>query len=180
MLYFIWEGLDFYPTITDLAFISGYGLFIIAVILKIKLFGLDFKKVNYKVLTFASLVFVLIAGVVGYSGFLGYDSESSFLANFSTFSWSLGDLVSGGLAILLLMMAWECQGGAVRMGWLWFIGAISLNLVADTIYSLNPDIILEGSWTSITLNIVWIAGYFMFAGYFFEQKVELERLRNKI
>ena len=142
--------------------------------------GLDFKKIGYKVLTFFSIAFLLILIVVGYSAFLGYDQESSFLANFTTFSWSLGDLASGGLAILLLMMVWEYQGGAVRIGWLWFIGAIGLNLIADTVYSLNPDIILEGSWVAILLNIIWIAGYFMFAGYFFEQKTELDRLKNKI
>ena len=178
-LYFVWKGVDTYPTIADFFFVSGYIFYTLAVILKIKLFGLHWKKVSLKRLLILGIFFLLITIVVGYMALLGYDPEGGFLVNFTVFSWSLGDLVAGGLSLILLAMIWEYKDGLVRIGWLWFMGAILANLVADAVYSLNPGVILEGSWTSIILNSVWIAGYCMFAGYFLEVHREIQRIENK-
>lgn len=179
-LYFVWKGIDTYPTIADFFFVSGYVFYTLAVVLKIKLFGLHWGKVNTIRWFVLGVSFILITLVVVYMTVLGYDPEGSFLANFTGFSWSLGDLVAGGLSLVLLAMIWEYKDGSVRIGWLWFMGAIFANLVADAVYSLNPGVILEGSWTSIILNSVWIAGYCMFAGYFLEVIREIKKIENKI
>ena len=179
-LYFVWKGVDTYPTIADFFFISGYVFYTLAVVLKIKLFGLVLNKIDIKKLVTLGILFLITALLSGYMALLGYDPEGGFLVYFVSFSWVLGDLVAGGLSLILLAMAWEYRGGLVRIEWLWFLGALFANLVADSVYSLNPRIIAEGSVLSILLDIVWIAGYCMFAGYFLERYKNTKELKNKI
>ena len=179
-LYFVWKGVDTYPTIADFFFISGYIFYTLAVVFKIKLFGLLLKKINIKKLVILGILFLISALLSGYMALLGYDPEGGFLVNFVSFSWVLGDLVAGGLSLILLAMAWEYRGGLVRIGWVWFLGALIANLVADSVYSLNPKVIAEGSTLSILLDILWTAGYCMFAGYFLERYKGIKELKNKI
>lgn len=180
LLYLAWNSLDPYPSLADAFFLVGYFFFARAIYRESKLFVVKWGSVNFQVLAFLITTFAMIAGVVGYIGANGYDSEASMLANFTTISWSVGDVIIGGLALILLAMVWEYRGGTVRREWLWFIGAILLHLIADTIYSLNPEVIVDGSWLNTFLNILWMGGYFLFAGYFLQIDQEMRKVRMAI
>lgn len=180
LLILAWRGMDASPSLADILFCVGYFFFGRAVILEADLFEVQWKKLNFHVLALLVTAFAALAGVVGYIGAKGFDSHVSTIANIATLSWSVGDLIVGGLSLVLLVMVWEYRGGTVRREWMWFIGALLLHLVADTAYSLSPAVIVDGSWINTLLNILWMGGYFCIAGYFLEMDGELRRVRMKI
>lgn len=179
LLILAWRGMDASPSLADILFCIGYLFFGRAVILEADLFEVHWKKLNFHVLAFLVTVFAGIAGVVGYIGAKGYDGDASILTNIATLSWSVGDLIVGGLSLVLLVMVWEYRCGTVRREWMWFMGALLLHLVADTAYSLSPAVIVDGSWMNTFLNVLWIGGYFCIAGYFLEMEGELRRFRSE-
>jgi hypothetical protein len=180
LLILAWRGMDASPSLADLLFFIGYFFFGRAVILEADLFEVQWKKLNFHVLAFLVTAFAALAGVVGYIGAKGYDGDASMLTNVAILSWSVGDLIVGGLSLVLLVMVWEYRDGTVRREWIWFMGAMLTHLIADTAYSLSPAVIVDGSWTNTLLNIAWMGGYFCIAGYFLEMDAELRRVRMKI
>jgi hypothetical protein len=180
ILYFAQEGMDPYPSIADALFLAGYALFSAAVISEAKLFDLHWKKIDPQVLWGLGSGLALVVGVVGYIAVTGYDSESGLLVSLTTISWSIGDLIMGGLALVLLAMAWNYREGMVKREWLWFILAALVNLVADTIYNLSPEAMLEGTNLTLFLNSLWSGAYFLLAGYFLQLNSELKKMQTKI
>lgn len=177
LLVLAWKDMESYPSLADTFFLVGYFFFARAIIRESKLFEVQWKKLHFQLVAVLMALFAGITGLVTYVGARGYDSGESILVNFTTISWSLGDLIVGGLALVLLAMAWEYRNGTVRREWLWFIGAIFAHLIADTVYSFNPEVIVDGSWLNTFLNILWMGGYFLFAGYFLEIDREMRRIR---
>lgn len=180
LLFLAWQGMPASPSPADLFFFIGYLFFGRAVIREADLFTVKWKKLNFHVVAFLMTAFAVMAGVVGYIGAKGFDSEMGILTNIATLSWSAGDLIVGGLSLVLLVMVWEYQGGTVRREWSWFLGALLLHLVADSAYSLSPAVIVDGSWINTLLNVLWVGGYFCIAGYFLEMESEMRRVRMKI
>lgn len=179
LLLLAWRGMDASPSLADLLFFIGYFFFGRAVIWEAELFAIQWKKLNFHLLASLVTAFAAIAGVVTYMGAKGYDRDASILTNVAVLSWSVGDLIVGALALVLLVMVWEYRSGTVRREWMWFMGALLLHLVADTAYSLSPAVIVDGSWLNTLLNVLWIGGYFCIAGYFLELDGELRRVRRE-
>ncbi len=102
------------------------------------------------------------------------------LVNMATLSWSVGDLIMGGLGLILLVMVWNYKNGLVRREWIWFMCAVLVNLVADTTYNLSPQATASGSLMTVFLNSMWVSAYFLFTGYFLQMRRELERLQTKL
>jgi len=168
LLYFIWKGIETSPSIADTFFIAGYIIFCRAILLKTRLYDLHWKTINPRLLAALFSLFILVVGLVSYIGARGYNPGESMLVNLTTFSWSVGDLVMGGLGLILLALLWQYREGSVKQAWMWFLGAVITNLIADTIYNLNPEVIVDGSWANWFLNMLWVGAYLMFAGYFLE------------
>ncbi len=179
-LYYAWKGVSPYPSLGDVFFIAGYALFSTAVIFEARLFNLNLKKINPRLLSALGIILALLVILVSYFGVIGYKQEESLLVNLTTLSWSVGDLVMGGLGLILLAMVWEYRGGSVKREWLWFICAVFVTLLpADIIYNLNPEAINSGSSLNLFLNSMWVGAYFLFAGYFLEMNDELKRIQTK-
>lgn len=178
-VYFSWKAIPLSPSIIDAFFLSGYVLFSGAVLREAKLFDVKLNKLSSRLLLSLVGVFVLLSGVVGYSAAISYRIEDGLLSHLAVVSWSIGDLIMGGLALLLLAMVWEHREGAVRRGWLWFIMATLANLIPDIIFMITPAAIEDGSLLSVLLNSFWVGGYFLFTAYFLEMDIELKRIRAK-
>jgi hypothetical protein len=179
-LYMTWKNIEPYPSIADVCYWIGYLLFSAAVILEARLFHFQFSKLNKKVLFFLGILFLCIIGVVGFFGiYIGYKPEESLLVNLATISWSIGDLLNGGLALILLALAWEYRDGQVKQAWLWFMGATAVNLIADTLYNMNPSAITNGTLLTLFLDSLWVSGYFLYAGYFLETYRNVDRMQKR-
>lgn len=178
-LYLTWKGETPYPSLADVLFLSGYALFCAAVVMEVRLFGLHWKKLSIPLLVVMGTIFLAVVSVVVYVAMRGYKIHESLLVNLTTISWSIGDLIMGGLGLVLLAMVWQYRTGAVKREWLWFMFATTINLIADTIYNLYPGTIISGSWLNALLNSMWVAGYLLFAGYFLELHQELGILQTK-
>lgn len=165
-IYYLNIGKDTYPSIIDIFFLLGYLSFSTAIVLEAKLFSFRIRDLGSSTASFLGIIFLLITTIVSYIIFIGYSPEESILSNLATVGFSLGDLLMGGLSLSLLALTWNYQGGTVRYEWMWFIGGVTVSLVADLIYSLNPDIITTSSLLSTFLDILWVSGYFMWAIYF--------------
>ncbi len=179
ILYFISINQDTYPSIADLFFLTGYASWFRAVILEIRLFSVNWKEIDFSVLSTLGTVFFVMVLITGYIIFLGYDSNEGLLSNLTTVSWTISDLIIAGLALILVSLVWKYKSGSVRREWIWFIGAILVNFVADTIYSLNPDAISDGSLLTILLDSIWISGYFLFTMYFLQINKKILEIQSK-
>ncbi|HCI05357.1 MAG: hypothetical protein UX26_C0027G0005 [Parcubacteria group bacterium GW2011_GWC1_45_9] len=178
-LYLTWKGESPYPSLADLFFLTGYVVFIKSVLLEAKLFDLQWKKLSPFLLTMIAAVFILVTAILGYIAVGAYSPEESLLVNLTTISWSIGDLIMGGMGLMLLAMAWQYRKGLVKKAWQLFMFATLINLVADTIYNLNPEAIYDGSTLTTVLDSMWVAAYFLMAGYFLEIRHEVQKLQLK-
>jgi hypothetical protein len=178
-LYMIFVGVEPYPSLSDLFFLVGYVFFSRAVYLEARLFDLNIKKLNKRVSLLLGLAFVFVVGIVISMAIKGFRPEDSLLANLTTISWSMGDLIMGGLSIALLAMVWTYRTGTVKKEWLWFISATTINLIADSIYNLNPNAISDGSLWTVVLDLMWVSGYLLMAGYFLEIRKGIIKIQSK-
>ncbi len=178
-LYMIWKGVSPYPSLADVLFLAGYAVFIRSVALEAKLFDLQWRKLKPSLLATLAIAFILVTAMLSYIAVKAYSPEESLLVNLTTISWSIGDLIMGGMGLMLLAMVWQYRKGAVKWAWLWFMLATVINLIADTIYNLNPEAIFDGSTLTTVLDIMWVGAYFMMAGYFLETRREVEKLQLK-
>jgi hypothetical protein len=179
-LYMVYTGNEPYPSMADVLFLAGYAAFSIAVVWEVKLFGFKLRNMNRKIAVGLGIIFLITLTLVGYIAVKGFRPEESLLSNVTTLSWSMGDVVMGGLGLVLLGMAWEFRQGTVKKEWLWFMAATLINLVADMIYNLYPEALADGSMLTIVLDVMWQSGYFLMAGYFLEIRREVTRLQGKL
>jgi len=179
-LYYSIIQIEPYPSIIDVFFLTGYVTFSLAVLFEIRLFKLDLRKLDSSVRLLLAGSFLVLFGIVVYFGIMSYSPEESFIINFVTLSWSLGDLLMGGLGLVLLAMVWEYRKGAVKSIWLWFVFAAFTNLVADIIYNINPEAVFEGSSLTTFLDVMWVGAYVLFAGYFMQLLKETKKIEAKL
>jgi hypothetical protein len=179
-LYMVWMKIETYPSVADALFLLGYIMFSAAVVSEAKLFDLNWTKLDHKVLAYLGTMFAFMVGLVGYISVLGYNPTESLLASLTTLSWSVGDLIMGGLGLILLAMVWKYRQGTVKRGWLYFMIATLINLIADTIYNLYPNALAEGSALTIVLDAMWTSGYFLMASYFLEIRQQATRFQQNL
>jgi hypothetical protein len=180
-LYATWKGFEQYPSISDVCFWIGYILFSVAIIQEAKLFNFHVGKINKIVLLFLVVLYGCIIAIVGYFGIvIAYKPDETWLVNAATISWSIGDLINGGLGMVLLAMAVQYHEGIVKRSWVWFVGATIINLLADTIYNMYPNALTDGSLLTLILDFMWVGGYFLYAGYFLEIRRNIYQIQKKV
>lgn len=177
MIYFKQES---YPSFSDVLFILGYVAFSRAIYLEAKLFDFRVRHLRTSMKMVLGIIALVIVSVVGVMAIRGYRAEESFLANITTLSWSMGDLIMGLMTITLLAMSWEYRRGVIRREWLWFIAATGINFIADILYNLNPGAIADGSWMTTMLDLMWEGGYLLMTAYFFEFTANIRRVQEKL
>lgn len=175
-----WQGISPYPSLSDALFILGYIAFSMGVFLEAKLYSLNYKTLNRSTIIFISSLFAVIVGIVGYFSVIGYKPEENWLVNLTTLSWSIGDVVMGGLGLLLLVMVRQYKSGIANKAWLWFMAATLVNCFTDIAYNLSPQVVFEGSILTIIFDALWVGAYFLFAGYFAEIYLDIQWLKSKM
>ncbi|OGG08946.1 hypothetical protein A2154_03680 [Candidatus Gottesmanbacteria bacterium RBG_16_43_7] len=179
-MFMILMGKEPYPSLADVFFLIGYGVFSFAVVSEAKLFELNWNRLDRFLLIILCIVFALIVGIVGYISVIGYKPSESLLSNLTTVSWSIGDIIMGGLGLVLLAMMWQYKNSIAKNAWVWFMAATMVNLFADTIYNLNPEAISNGSILTIILDSFWVGAYLLFAGYFLEIYKDIQWAQSKV
>jgi hypothetical protein len=178
--YLMYQGSELYPSLADVLFLLGYIGFAIALVSELRLFNLKLSNIPTSRLSFLALVFAAALSFFTYIAINSYDESVGWFVNLVTLGWSIGDIITGGLALLLLGLIWDYQGGTVRYEWLWILLGLAANFAADTVYSLNPEIVTSVSFTGTVLNAIWYLGYFFFAAYFVQIYEGVTRFQNKI
>lgn len=175
------NNLEPYPSWADFFFLIGYPIFLAGVLIEWRIFGLQLHKLGWKLLSAMAIIALGVAASVGYLGLVvGYDPEQSLFLNFIGISWSLGDLVIGLALMLMFALVWEFREGQIKYSWLAFMLWGVFNLVADTLYGLFPDALFMSSYLSVSLDAMWVAGYFFIAYYFLETEYGVDHALQKM
>lgn len=172
--------IESFPSITDYFFWAGYAVFAYGLLKEIQVFGIQLSQLSNIVHRAVWLGLMILYGSITYITLhFGYDPSVSWIINASVFSWSIGDMIMGTMAVLLFVMIQNYKTAIVRRQWYWFILATSINLLTDTLYNVFPSAASDGTVLSRILNIVWMSAYFCYAAYFWEILSGITQLTNK-
>jgi hypothetical protein len=178
--YLLYKGLELYPSLADLFFIFGYVGFTVAVLYELQLFKLRVSNISNKRLVSIAALFVLVLGFYGFIAIQGWNTDVAVWVNLVTMSWSIGDIIVGGLTLLLLCLMWDYADGMVSREWIWIILAFTANFIPDTLYTLDPDRINTPVLVVAVMNILWFMGYFFFISYFLQVRQAVQKIQQKI
>ena len=167
---FIWFVFDYlniepFPSIADYFYILWYPFLFMGLLREWKMSSAKLSPASFasKMLMFF-ITFVLIL-LVGYFGiYLAYSSDVSFLENAVAISYSVGDLILLSLALFVLRIMNEFQGGYLFYPWLGIFVGLCLMLIADIIFSIFQVPYDEGVFSFvISLDGIWMASLLAFA-----------------
>lgn len=166
----IWAIYDFldvdpFPSIADYFYILSYPLLFIGLFEELEMSKVKWSSNSRLSKVLMGLVGFFLVVLVFYFGiYLAYDPEVTLFENVVAMLYSVGDLVLIGLALFVLRIMNEFQGGLFFYSWLSVFIGLFLTLIADIAFSIYNAPYEEGIFVyNVILDGVWMAAYLSFA-----------------
>lgn len=181
-VYYEWGlGIDPFPSLADLFYLSAYPAFLIGLA---EFARAEFASVKVKLgarLIGTVSILVLVSGLILYLGV--YQAASAGVNQLelvmSAF-YSLADIVIVGLVGFLSWLAWKMKGGRLQRVLLQLAASFSFTLVADVLFLAFSSSYTPGSWIWIFLDILWVAGYLLAAASFLSWSQLIQRVSAQL
>ncbi|MFZ2192952.1 MAG: hypothetical protein WAV31_01800 [Candidatus Moraniibacteriota bacterium] len=152
-----------YPSLADFFFLGVYPISLVGIILKIRSEKIKWSLWFFK--KFLPFIFLLSisAGVVFYYGvYSAYIPEDSLASNVVSMLYGIGDLILIFGCFLILVITIEYKGGKMFSPWILTTLSYSILLVADVLFSANKDAYDINAMLKMAIDVIWMAGYFVF------------------
>lgn len=158
--------IDPYPSIADFFYLVAYPVLLIGVVKEISL-----GKIEWNWLRKAGFgaILVLVLLVFGYFGiYLSYNPEAVFLDNAIGFLYNFGDVFLIIGAALILMLAFEYQGGRLFTSWLCFLIGMIVMFAADILFAIFTEQYEAIVWLYYQIDLLYIVSYLFMAYALFD------------
>ena len=157
------ERIEPYPSIADVFFLGVYPISLIGLLIKIKAGKFTWSSVNFKkYFIFPVISFIVVTLVVYFGIYSAYVPEDNYASNIVSMLYGVGDLILICACFFVLIITIEYKKGKMFFPWLLITLSYSVLLVADVLFSANRDIYDESVAVTIIIDLIWIAGYFIF------------------
>jgi len=152
-----------YPSIADIFFLVVYPISLIGIILKIKFEKIAWSLAFFKKFTPLILVLGVLIALVAYFGiYNAYVPEDNLASNVISMLYGVGDLVLIFGCFLIVVITIEYKGGKMFSPWILTTLSYSILLVADVLFSANKDAYEMNGMLKMAIDVIWMAGYFVF------------------
>lgn len=156
-------GIDPYPSVADFFLLAVFPISLIGLLIKIKA-----EKINWsfsffkKNLPIISILLILTVVVFYFGIFSAYVPEDGLTSNLVSMLYGLGDLVLIFACFLVLIVTIEYKGGRMFAPWLMITSCYATLLIADVLFSANRNAYETNLALQVTIDCIWMAGYFIF------------------
>lgn len=180
IIWFIVESIlkrDAFPSLADYFYLSAYLIFLTAILYNLKIAKLAWTA---KRIYLSALLIAILTAITMYFIRIAYDSGSTAYENFFLISYSLIDLVSLVILVLLLNMSLEFKGGVLSKSSTLLILAFLMTWAGDIMFSVFTTQYEEFSWAYRQIDYLWIS-FYIFVGYaFFMQAKAVDEIKEML
>jgi hypothetical protein len=174
-------NIDPFPSIADIFFLLAYPLLGVGIYKGFAAAEIKLAQVRKSLLTMllsASLVLTIL--VVYFMLYQVYDPEAELAINFVNISYGLGDLILVILSYLAILVSNEYKGGKLGSFWKTMALGFIMILIADILFAIYSEQILNDIKPYTYVDLVWTAGYLFIAFGMLENYIHVSTVQKKI
>ncbi|MFH0798272.1 MAG: hypothetical protein V1906_02565 [Candidatus Woesearchaeota archaeon] len=154
-------GIDAFPSIADIFFLSAYPLIFIGILKSIRLCRI--RWTGCKVLLSVIISVALFAVTSYYGIYLAYDAQSGMFENVIAISYGVMDIIILLSLILMVNCSIELKGGMLTKSWALFSIAFVSAWIADMVYAIYHESYSEASFAIRQIDYIWIIEFMLMA-----------------
>jgi len=174
-------NIDPFPSLADAFFLLAYPFFGVGIYQSFTTAGVKLKQVNRLLLVTVLSASLVLTVLVAYFGvYLAYDASADPLANVVNVVYGLGDLVLVIFSMLTILVASEYKGGKLASFWKIMASGFILILIADIVFAIYGDQILNDIKPYTYVDLIWTAGYQLLAYGMLENYIHVSAVQKNI
>lgn len=170
-----------FPSLADAFLLLAYPLLGAGIYQSYAMAGIrlcNIKKPLIVLLSSASMI--LTAIVMYFIVFQVYDPSADLWVNIVNLGYGLGDLILVILSFAAILVANEYRGGKLASFWQAMASGFLLILIADIIFAMYSDQILNNVEPYTYVDLLWMAGYQILAFGMLENYLHISAVQKKI
>lgn len=170
-----------YPSIADYAYVFGYIVVFIGILIEIKHLHFSYSKLPKSILLAGiagttALVSLFLYLTVTYS----YMPEAPLLENIITIGFGFGDMLLVVATAFLLTLIYELGSGKLATSWLFWASSFSSFFIADLLYAMFNQQYNSGGAISNLADSLYILGYLLLACGFYTFYIFTLRAQGRV
>jgi len=174
-------NIDPFPSIADVFFLLGYLLVLLGLYMEFKKAQIQLSQLKKSTIILGLLITFVLTVIVFYFGiYMAYDSSVGFLENVVAMSYGIADLILIIGSLFALLMTRAYRGGKFSEFWMIVIAVFVLNLAADILFAIFSVPYTENAKPYIYIDLLWIAGYLLFAYGMLDNYFHIKAIRKRI
>lgn len=178
-------GVEPYPSMADIFFLVVYPISLVGIILKIKSEKIEWSLEFFKKFMPFIIILGTLTALVSYFGiYNAYVPEDGLASNLVSMLYGIGDLVLIFGCFLILIITIEYKGGKMFSPWLLTTLSYSIILIADVLFSANKDLYEANTMLKMAIDVIWMAGYFVFGlgmlNFLEIVQIQQEKIKSKL